>query len=335
MRIAVALTLAVVACAEPLAPSPAPVEDSVSDVGDPVAPAAPTIALLAPTPDAVLDEDDPVAFEALVSDWDGDMGDLEVGWRESLGDDLSALALTPDDDGYVRGTAHLTPGERTVQVVVTTPDGDDAIDNVEIDVLPSRVPRADVIQPRNHAAVQLGSAIPFEIRTTDGDDAPEDLTVRVSSDIDGIVFEGVPDTRGVVAFTVSDLSAGWHAVTVEVEDPDMQATSVLLAVQLRVAPSILAVVIEPAEPTEFDTLHAVVVGFENPSDAPTVFDVTWVANESTVLQASPGTTSLVGVDWVLPSPLTHLGDQVRATVVVSADGVANVPVTSDPVTIAP
>ncbi|MEM6925536.1 MAG: hypothetical protein AAF602_01310, partial [Myxococcota bacterium] len=97
---------------------------------------------------------------------------------------------------------------------------------------PNTPPRATIELPKDGTSYRQGEAVALRGVVADDETAAEGLSLRWTSDLDGELSNGAPDAQGVTTASVSGLSVGRHAVTLQVQDPEglegRAATTVLV-----------------------------------------------------------------------------------------------------------
>lgn len=100
---------------------------------------------------------------------------------------------------------------------------EDAADTTdEPDLPPQGELTAEILTPTARDVVEVGMPVTFTGQVTDTIYAPEDLSVRWVSDIQGELHAGGVDENGMTSFTAADLQIGWHVVTLFVDNPAEQ-----------------------------------------------------------------------------------------------------------------
>ena len=193
----------------------------------------------------------------------------------------------------------------TLSLVFTTgcadllPDVDPSGDDDDSQGSDSNTDPAAVIElPTSGAEVIEGRDMVFSGRVSDLETSADELTLRWTSSIDGVLDSGPADIDGRTEFTWTALSAGDHTVTLEVTDPEGQsgAASVALVVGEDTSPEIVAQVPSPLGIYYSDhplILETIVSDAEDP---PADLRVSWEDATGEVLvsdevPSSDGTTS--------------------------------------------
>ena len=154
----------------------------------------------------VKDEADPAELQILLeSDVDGILVDSPAAFGACTGGNLGVGIQLSD-------TTHVL----TVTVVDPSSASDTA--RVSLTPTPDSPPGCVVGSPADGSAVVVGDPVVFEATVSDPETGAADLSVQWASDLDGVLFEGAPDSTGALSFTEAELSAGQHLLTLSVAD---------------------------------------------------------------------------------------------------------------------
>ena len=185
---------------------------------------APEPLILTPEDGAVLALGDVLELAGSVSDPDDEATELSVSWALEPADGGEPIAIedvTVLSNGDLE-TELLTLSEAgtfAVRLRATDPSGETGADSVTVEVLgENQDPTCSIDSPEEASAVALGEPMTFEGTVLDPDGAPEEASVTWTSDLDGTLKAGSPDSAGATSALASDLSAGWHLVTLDATD---------------------------------------------------------------------------------------------------------------------
>ena|GEM_PF-1343338 len=154
----------------------------------------------------VKDEADPEDLGiVLESDVDGILVDRAAGFGACTGGNLGVGVQLSDAD-------HI------LTVTVVDPEGASDTASVVLTPVPDSPPRCNVATPTDGLRVIVGDPVQFQATVEDDETTAADLSIVWDSDLDGVLFEGQPDSTGAVAFTETDLSDGDHLLTLAVTD---------------------------------------------------------------------------------------------------------------------
>lgn len=165
-------------------------------------------------------------------------------------------------------------------------------------------PTVTILSPDNGAEFSLGESVVLAGLVGDAEDAPTELTLTWSSDLDGQVATPVANPNGVASVTVDDLSAGTHRLTLRATDSDagVSEASVDVIVVGEVGDPLVS--ITPEAPRTDDDLSAAVTLPDGAEGAEVTYR--WLRD---------GLDSGLNGN-VAPSQLTERGDEweVRVTI---------------------
>jgi hypothetical protein len=151
--------------------------------------------------------------------------------------------------------------EIAVDIPDVEPEVFDVVEVVEIaPELPPPYPEAVILQPLDGKVLNVALKSHFVGQVSDPNDTMEMLTVLWESDIDGEVYEAVPNFEGVVEFDHLGFTPGPHVITMTVTNSAKLSTSKSVSVVMNIPPIGPTVSIEPANPIASEDLHAILVG---------------------------------------------------------------------------
>ena len=154
----------------------------------------------------VKDEASPEELEILVeSDVDGVLVDSPAAFGACTGGNMGT------------GLA-LSDAEHVLTVTVIDPTGAPDTASVKLSPTPDSSPACSVLSPNDGAVAIIDDPVSFSAEVSDPETTAGDLQVVWSSDLDGVLFDGAPDSTGALSFTETSLSAGEHLLTLEVTD---------------------------------------------------------------------------------------------------------------------
>ncbi|MEO1271158.1 MAG: hypothetical protein AAFX99_23955, partial [Myxococcota bacterium] len=111
---------------------------------------------------------------------------------------------------------------------------------------PNLPPTVELLTPQGDVTLFIGEAREISFRIADDRDAPQDLTVVITSSLDGsLTFEG-PSDQGIVSTTTSSLSEGVHTISASVADRDGASISGALTVTVEAYPAPELTFVTPA-----------------------------------------------------------------------------------------
>ncbi len=192
--------------------------------------ADPELRITSPASGAAFEQGATVRLEGTVQDDLTPAEEMELSWTSSVDGTLDEGALASSDGEVSLELDDLSLGTHLIRLQGFDADGAEGSDEIalEIAVLDS-LPTIIVLHPDGDEAGAVGVPFDLEALVDDPQDAPADLLVEVSSDIDGVLCELLtPQNSGLAVCTVElsaapDPSAGIdgpHVLTFMVEDLD-------------------------------------------------------------------------------------------------------------------
>jgi hypothetical protein len=202
-------------------------------------------------------------------------------------------------------------------------------------------PEVTILQPDEGYTVAERVDISFEGRAEDRGTDPDELEMRWSSSLDGLLYEGLGDADGISSFTTAELSPGEHTIALRVIDSVGAAAtdSISITVTGNEAPTIS--IVSPSLQGIYYlgypvTLRADVSDLE---DSPEDLRVTWTADASGEVLASDivptssgeavSSAALDQGNWVLVATVTDTAGQTDSDTVTISVSEANSPPTCE------
>ncbi len=188
-----------------------------------------------------------IVFEGTATDVDIPNNDLSVEIASSL--DGLIQTVSPFSDGTFSlavgslAVGSLSAGVHTVTLSVEDEMGAACTAGMTLSV--GTPPTVQIDQPSDGLLVQLGELVSFRGTVNDNEDPLNGLVVEWSSDIDGVLSTGLPNTQGVSQLSTGDLSAGVHAVSLSVTDSAGFLADDLLSVHVNTLPIVDSIVLSP------------------------------------------------------------------------------------------
>jgi len=278
--------------------------------------------------------------------WDDDdaSSDLTAIWYL---DGLEVCAGAADEDGVTTCEAAVPDELSELVVVLEVLDPADASgsDAVTLLVQDTEGPLVTILAPTKGGAYYADRQLTFEGVATDAEDAPDELTVTWSSDVDGTLDIAVTPSADGGFIAATNLTEGEHFITLTATDTDgkIGTDGVLIEVlPANAAPSAPTVSITPPDPFTNDDLLAVIDAPSSDDDGdPISYAYQWyldgTLSEGRTASLVPADETAAGETWtvrVTPSDGEVDGDYGEASVTIgntapSAPAVAITP--SDPV----
>ncbi len=203
---------------------------------------APECAILRPADGSAFVLGERIRVEGLATDAELPDEDLAVSWRSDV-DGILGTGTGSSTGELVFETEVLSRGEHSLSLLVA-----DEVDARCTDAIRLRVgspPLVTITGPADGIEVDEGDSLAFRAVAADGDDAPEQLFARWTSDLDGLLDEANPDGAGALGFDFGGLSIGQHTVAIEVVDSDGMTHQDSIRVEINGAPSAPVVSIQP------------------------------------------------------------------------------------------
>ena len=175
----------------------------------------PTCAIIEPIDGASVVVGETVTFRATVADPDVAANELQVEWL-SNNDGLLGTA-TPTSSGDVLFiTDSLSNNVHAISLIVTDDVGAVCSEQLVLNV--GTPPAVTIDQPLDGDVFSLGDAISFQGTVIDQEDLPNELSLTWTSNLDGELYAGNPNSQGISQFSTANLNAGLHSLTLSVID---------------------------------------------------------------------------------------------------------------------
>ncbi len=157
-----------------------------------------------------------VVFLGIVSDADHEAEELLATWR--LGGDQICAAAAPTSDGATSCEAIVGLEDTSLSLEVADPQGAAGVEVITLQITPTEGPEVTIVAPEPAGIYYSDQKITFEGLVSDAEDAPDELTARWESDLDGeLDVAADPDSSGEILGT-GYLSEGEHAIALYAED---------------------------------------------------------------------------------------------------------------------
>ena len=132
---------------------------------------------------------------------------------------------TPASNGAItEDFAGLSTGPHQIAVSVEDADGNVVSESVTVEVTDDGEPDVAIVNPPAESSWWTDETLTFEGVVGDDITEPADLIVEWSSNIDGILMSGYPDSSGYTAFA-DYLTEGTHVLTLDATDEDFNKSS--------------------------------------------------------------------------------------------------------------
>lgn len=290
------------------------------DVGPPNS--APACAITAPADGTAGGGGDTVTFRGEVSDVDIPSDELAVTWSSDK-DGVIGTSLPTSGGSVTFPFSGLSVNTHVVSMQVVDEVG--ATCTAELVYTVGSAPTIELEAPAPGEVANEGDNLTFSAIVSDNEDAASDLWVTWESDIDGLFYEGPPESSGLAQFFESGLTRGDHALTVTVTDSDGLYATALGAFTVNGAPTAPTVTLAPASPATGDDLS---VNFDtaasDPDGDPVTYAYAWSVD---------GAPSAASTSNTLPASATSHGE-TWGVAVTASDGFASSPAGTASVVIA-
>lgn len=219
----------------------------------------PAVTISSPSEGASFFEGESIRFEALAQTSDGSSPtELTASWV--TGTSTMCSSGTVDSEGVA--TCDWTfdeAGEQTVTVTVTDSQLDSASATVTVQIEVNTPPSIELLAPSTGDFFEPAEIVVFEAQVSDAEDSPEDLTVSVTSSIDGDLALDAPPSSSGSWTAATSLSNGDHLITVRVTDRAGRTDQDTATISVNARPAAPVVQISPDPAPSGDALTAVLV----------------------------------------------------------------------------
>jgi formylglycine-generating enzyme required for sulfatase activity len=195
-----------------------------------------------------------VTFGGSAFDEETPYSDLVVSWYSDKDGFLGTSS--PDSAGEITTAfTSLTEGDHSITMDVVDDGGltCSRVQSVVIDIPPS----ISLIVPSDSSTHPHGESILFQFQVLDNHDTSEDLTVEMTSDLQGSLDTIGLDSTGLGQSYLSDLQAGSHLIVVSAEDSSGLEGSLTFSLDVNTRPEVTAVSLEPEPAYTGDVIMAV------------------------------------------------------------------------------
>ena len=175
---------------------------------------APECDIISPVNQSIAIAGEDILFHASAMDAETEYGQLYV----ILASDIDGVLYTgtADETGHVQFPHALSAGQHTLTLLVEDDRGATCASEILVNV--GTPPTLSIQNPLDGDSYDIGEAIVFQATVMDAEQAPENLHLSWSSDIDGVFSTQGADGTGSVSFMYDMLSEGSHVITGYVED---------------------------------------------------------------------------------------------------------------------
>ncbi len=140
--------------------------------------------------------------------------DIGIDASTDIVDDTAQVDADPDGTPDAEPDGGSGGDDTDVDADATVPDADVGPDTT------TRATIARILEPRDGSTAEFSTPLAFMAEVTDTVFDYTGMSVMWSSDLDGVLYEGLPGPDDISTITVSDLSPGTHTISLDVEAPD-------------------------------------------------------------------------------------------------------------------
>jgi hypothetical protein len=185
----------------------------------------PDVTLLSPLSRDRLYEAHKIAFSGIVMDDVDAPNEIEAFWSSDVQGRIDVEAR-PGALGAFTGYGYLDLGDHALTLTAVDTEGNVATTTEVVSVgPPNTAPSCEIVVPGDGDGGAPGDVLALTALVSDPDIPADELDVWWTSDLDGAIGSPRPSTDGIVVLTVTDLSIGYHRLSLEVSD-DAGATCV-------------------------------------------------------------------------------------------------------------
>ena len=253
-----------------------------------------------------------VVFGGTVSDPDIPVDTLTVEWKS--GEDVIGSSIPTSAGNVSLPVTDLGVGAHVISMTATDEMGATCTDQITFVVRePNNPPTVSIASPLSGSVATAGDPVLFDATIGDAEDAPNELSVEWTSDIDGVLSTASADSSGFSRFTDSTMTVGMHAVTLTVTDTEGAYTTQVVIMEVEEAPIVnTPPTVSIVSPTEGAVVEdGVEVAFNavfyDAEDAPEALTIVWTSSIDGVLTgAVPDASGMVSFSEAGMSVGTHV-----------------------------
>lgn len=271
----------------------------------------PAVSVLSPTDGQLFGPGDLVEFYGVAEDSQDDSTALLVSWASNIDGELGTDP--PDSEGTVYlATTGLSGGDHAITLTAVDTDGESASTSIAISVEQggSSVgsPTVVLTGPSEGSSYLEGETVTFVGAVTDPDQPWDTLTTRLISDMDGLFWEGSPDSGGTVSVPWEGLGVGGHTVQLQAEDADGNTGSDTVSLTIGEDGRPSATIVSPTTGTTTGTDDDVVLVGQVSDEESDIEDLvaTWTSSLDGTLQSGAPDSSGAALAAVSLSEGTHV-----------------------------
>ena len=187
----------------------------------------PSVAIVSHSNGSEILEGTEIVLIGQVSDGNHSGSELAVTWSSNIRELCSDV---PSVDGATSCTVALSAEETEVLLQAVDPEGASGLASVDLTILPSQAPTAQILSPSIDGDYYSDQLILFSALIGDAEDEPADLTYSWTSNLDGeLPITAQVESSGEVEQYLY-LTEGQHAISLTVEDNSGKTTTETVAI---------------------------------------------------------------------------------------------------------
>ena len=261
---------------------------------------APNCQIISPSNHQAFAIDQAMVVDVFLEDPDGD-SPLRMQWLSNH-DGILEDVMTEENE-VTTTLPILSQDTHLLTLLVEDEKGAVCSDSIIVSI--STPPTLTIMQPQSGEIREVGQSLDVFLQTQDNEDIASLLHVQLSSDINGLLWEGYPDAQGYVETTIVGLSGGEHQILVEVTDSVGLVGFETFDVKMNTPPPIPQLTLSPEFPNTLDDIEVLVepAEFSLDVDGDSIsYDVQFYRNGTPV--SAPPTVS----QFIMQDNLTLQGD---------------------------
>ena len=243
----------------------------------------PAVSIVSPVEGQSFNPDELVEFYGVAEDSQESSDTLLVSWSSNLDGVLGSGTADSNGEVYLAVTG-LSGGDHAITLTAVDSDGESANASVQITVgygsSNEGAPTVIITGPSDGTEVLYGEDVTFVGVMTDDEQPWDTLDARLVSDIEGFLWEGAPESGGVVSATVSGLAVGTHTISLVGEDAEGHTGSADVTVTVLEDGRPTSMIVQPTSGDSFATTETIVLEGVVDDGESDVEEIAWVWESS-------------------------------------------------------